>query len=193
MRNATVALALACGLLGVCCVSCGESQEFSGWLSTGYQETSLEEAVNLTGVPIPTYLPEGYEIQEVLIETFHKERPQYNEVVLLVSDKEIEKRVSARTNAEDSYKGYDYKCKMEIDVRWTEDGGPGKPPCGEIDQDCKLVHMNGGGWLVVRGDSRVFFFYPSGAKPGFQIVITAGKGLPEGELLKVAESMNYLA
>lgn len=174
-----------------CCVSSGE---LSSWLPLRAQKTSLEEASNFIGVPIPvpTYLPKGCKIQEVFIEPFY-ERPSGSRITLLISDKKIEKEITTHVdNAGRTQQRYEFKCRMQMRMWWSENGGPGKPPCGDSD-NCKLVDVGEGkGWLADWGAYRQLWFWPHSYKPGFEIVLSAGKRMPKEELIKVAESMTYV-
>ncbi|GAI42027.1 unnamed protein product, partial [marine sediment metagenome] len=61
-------------------------------LALTVQKTTLEEASNIVGlaVPVPTYLPESYEVQEVYLRPMTSGPPG---VILLISDREIERKL----------------------------------------------------------------------------------------------------
>lgn len=134
-----------------------------------YQKTTLEETGNIIGltVPTPTYLPKGYEIQEVYI----KDTGDSTEwiVVLLISDDGIE------------WKGTEYQCNMRLTVYWHDAGGL-KMPWAERVQIGDSYGMlekekdhNDLSWII---------------QPGRKLVLSAGKNISAKELTKIAESVN---
>jgi len=168
------------------------SDEITCYLSIEDQETSLEEASKFIGktIPVPTYLPKNCKIQEVFIWRDYK-NPLHSDITLLISDKEIEKKL---VTYRDNLQRYDCKCKMKIWMDWSDVWGPGKPPC-DPGKGCKLVEVWEGnkGWLDERGNSRTLEFWPGGYQPGFEIDLSASKRLlSEEELIKVAQSMTYI-
>jgi hypothetical protein len=78
-------------------------------ISHSYKISSLEEASKLVGwdvpVPVPTYLPEGCEIREVIAKG--------SRVYIVISDEEIE------------WSGEEFRAVMVIQVFWTSQGLPG--------------------------------------------------------------------
>ena len=74
-----------------------------------YEISSLEEASKLAGwdvpVPLPTYLPEGCEIQEIIAKG--------SRVYIVISDEEIE------------WSGNEFRAVMVIQVFWTSQVLPG--------------------------------------------------------------------
>jgi hypothetical protein len=133
-----------------------------------YQKTTLEEAGNIIGltVPTPTYLPEGYEIQEVYIEDTGSSTEWI--VVILISDEEIE------------WIGNEYQCQMRITVYWHDVGGLKMPWAErvEIGDSYGMLEKekdhNDLSWII---------------RPGRKLVLSASKNIPKGELVKVAESV----
>ena len=90
-------------LLTFSCMGC--SSAFTSPLETSAQKTTLEEAGNILGVPMPApaYLPEGYEIRETYIND--------REVTLLISDEAIERKLVTGEDAELSgSQYYEVKC-----------------------------------------------------------------------------------
>jgi hypothetical protein len=146
------------------------SATFTGTLDLNdYQKTTLEEAGNIIGltVPMPTYLPEGYEVQEVYI----KDTGNSTEwiVALLISDGEIE------------WIGNEYQCQMRITVYWRDVGGL-KMPWAE-----RVKIGDGYGMLEKEKDHNDLSWI---IRPGRKLVLSAGKDIPTKELTKIAESVN---
>lgn len=143
---------------------------FTGTLDLNdYQKTTLEEAGNTIGmtVPMPTYLPEGYEVQEVYI----KDTGNSTEwiVVLLISGGEIE------------WIGNEYQCQMRITVYWRDVGGL-KMPWAE-----RVKIGDSYGMLEKEKDRNDLSWI---IRPGCKLVLSAGKDIPTKELTKIAESVN---
>jgi len=147
------------------------------------QRTTLEEASDMMGVnvPAPTYLPEGYKIQEVYI----KERGDntVDRVVLLISDEEIEWHGNE----------YQYKIRMRttcgfvigLKMPWARQVKIGKIGGREVwghlvDKEGDYNEL----WYQWQPDSH-------GWDEWFEIVISASKDILEEELIKVAESTLY--
>ena len=99
----------------------GESFGFRG------KQVSLEEASRLIGaeVPVPAYLPAGYDVQEVYIGVGNKT------VKLLISNRQIEKIDREPQNGPKDYLIHYVKCNMYIDVSFEKDlrgVGPSSKP-----------------------------------------------------------------
>jgi len=132
-----------------------------------YQKTTLEEAGNIIGLAVftPTYLPEGYEVREVYI----KDTGDSTEwiVVLLISDGGIE------------WKGKEYQCNMRLTVYWHDVGGLKMPWADRVQIGDsygmleKEKDHNDLSWII---------------QPGRKLVLSAGKGIPAKELIKIAAS-----
>ena len=100
----------------------GCSATFTSPLELNAQKTTLEEASGIIGVPVPvpTYLPEDYEIREVYVTGEH-------EVTLLISDEVIEKKLVGKQVVTDvgtvvTPQRYDVKSKMRMIIRWYPEG-----------------------------------------------------------------------
>lgn len=178
---------LAADLLVVMALLVGGCQSgvatFANELPFKAQKITLEEADSIIGAPLPapTYLPEGCKIQEVYAVD--------STVVLLFSDKEIEKELVSYTDASGNRQRYDFRCKMEMDVRWYSKGGmPIRLP-GE------KVEFNGcWGWILDEGDHNTLWWnwYPDPDEPGmFELVLSASKGISKKALVRVAASTLY--
>jgi len=161
----------------------GCSSAFTSQLDPSARKTTLEEAGNILGVPIPVpaYLPEGYEIRETYIND--------REVTLLISDEAIERKLVTGEEAMGAGpQRYDVKCKMRLVMRWYPGGGvPVRLPV-------EKVHINESwGFLQDKGDHNALWwdwFPEQGNSAMFEIVLAAGKGIPKEELVKVAESIS---
>lgn len=161
----------------------GCSSAFTSPLESSAQKTTMEEAGSILGVPIPapTYLPEGYEIQE----TYINER----EVTLLISDETIERTLVTGEEATDvDSQHYEVKCKMRLVIRWYPEGGvPVRLPVEKVQINERW------GFIQDRGDHNALWwdwFPEQGKSAMFEMVLAAGKGIPKEELVKVAESIS---
>jgi len=157
---------------------------FTGTLELAAQETTLEEASSIVGVT-PTYLPEGYEIQEVYASD--------SRVMLLISDEGIEKKLVTHTDAAGTRQRYEFQCKMRMSISWSSQGVPGglKLP-GERPEIKPSGGITIASVIVDRGGHNDLWWHwrPDPANDGmFEIVISAAKNIPKGELVKVAESV----
>jgi len=165
-------------------LSCGIfSSTFTSPLPLDAQMLSLEEAGSILGVavPVPTYLPEGYKIQETYL---IGER----EVTVLISDDAIEKNlVGTNTSGVLTPQRYDVRSKMRMIIRWSPEGG------GPIKLPVEKVQINESwGFLQGRGDHRALWWdwFPEPDKPAmFELVLAASKRISKEELVKVAESV----
>jgi len=161
----------------------GCSSAFTSPLESSAQKTTMEEAGNVLGVPLPmlAYLPEGYEIRE----TYINER----EVTLLISDEAIERTlVTGEEATGDGSQHYEVKCKMRLVMRWYPEGGmPVRLPVEKV-----KINENWG-FLQDRGDHNALWWDLSSEQGGeamFEMVLAAGKGVPKEEMVKIAESIS---
>ncbi len=156
-----------------------------------YEETNLEDATNIIGLtlPLPTYLPEGYEIREVYIWA------EGRDLILLISDKEIEKElvtftVYAGGTPYQTRQRWDCKCKMEMIIGCPAGGGLKMPWAERVE-----IGQIPGRWVT--GDESNSLWWQIKATPGeedlveiasFEIVLRAGKNISKEEMVKIAES-----
>lgn len=145
------------------------------------QKTTLQEASSIIGVtvPLPSYLPEGYEVREIYVED--------STVRLLISEKETEKRLVTHTDAAGTRQRYEFRCRMTMSISWfSEMGIPIRLPVKQV----KINESTG--FLQDRSDHNALWWnwYPNPGEPGmFELVISANKEIPEKELVEVAESV----
>jgi hypothetical protein len=175
---AWVALLLVISLIGCSATTFTEPLELTA------QKATLEEASSIIGVtvPVPTYLPEGYEIQEVYLDD--------STARLFISDEEIEKKLVTHTDAAGTRQRYEVQCKMEMSVRWYPEGGaPIKLPVEKVQVNEKR------GFLQDRGDHRALWWdwFPEPGKPAmFELVLAASKRISKEDLVKIAESVLFV-
>ncbi len=165
------------------------SGSFAQTLPLTAQKTTLEEASKTLGfaIPVPSYLPNGYNIQDVYI--------QDNSVRLLISNKEIEKKLVTQSGTSGTFQQYEFQCQMEIGIVWNSQGIPGglKLP-GERP---KITPSQGStvASVIVDRESHNDLWWdwrPNSNEPGmFEIVISANKLISGQELVKIAESVRY--
>lgn len=161
-------------------LSCTTPRSYTSTFTTGLtpdaQKTSLEEAADIigVGVPVPTYLPAGLEIQEVYIQDSY-------EVKLIISDQEIEDKKLVSPGH------YGVQCKMALIVRWL-------PPVDIKIPDGRVEFNGSAGWLAEHEDRNALWWnlYETGSPEGFfELVLVAIKEIPKRELVKVAASVGW--
>ena len=119
-------------------------------------------------MPIPTYLPKGYEIQEAYIHESQNHSDSW-EIVLLVSDSEIEHSYGI------------FQCKIMLTIYDFFLGGFKMPWTEKVDLE-KTGHT---ALLEKRDESNALYW----SIRGYAAVLRAGKGIPIRELTKIAASM----
>jgi len=159
----------------------GCSDTFTGTLELTTRETTLEEAASSIGntVPVPAYLPAGYEIKEIYFDGSY--------VRVLISDKGVPKKLVTHTDASGTRQRWEIECKMLWSVRWSESGAP---PVRLPVEKVKL-HENWG-FLQDRGDHRALWWNwsPVPSESGmFELILAATKRISKEELVKIAESV----
>ena len=154
------------------------------------QETTLKEARNTVGlgVPVPTYMPENYEVQEVYLSPMVSGPPG---VILLISDRKIERNLVTRTDAAGTRQYYELQCRMTMSVRWHSDGLILPPKISS--SMGKSVNINEGSGLIIWGEEindLWWIWHPDPNDEGlFVLEISVSKDFPEEELARVAESV----
>jgi len=155
------AIALMTSLLVAPLVGCQQKP-------TEPQKLTLEEAGYVVGwpVPAPTYLPQGYEIQQVYVKD--------KTVILRISDEELEDGL---------------QWKMGMTISWHSEGIP-----GGLKLPGERVKINEStGVIVDRGDHNDLWWQwrlDPGRLEMFEFKLSAIKGIPKEELVKVAESVS---
>jgi len=161
---------------------------FTVVLELSAQKTTLAEASSIMGVnvPVPTYLPEGYEVQEIYVEGSTIVR-------LLISDRETEKKLVMHTDRAGTRQRYELRCRMTMRIRWDNDGHlipPAKAPVPK-----RGVKINASDGLIMVEDDTNDLWWTWRPDPDdeglFELEISANKDIPEEELVKIAESVQY--
>jgi len=166
------------------------SGKFTTTIKTSAQKTTLIEASKSLGfaVPAPDYLPNNYEIKEIYVGV--------SSAYLLISDKEIEEKLVARTSKNGTNQEYEFKCSMKISISWHGGGIPGgiKIP-GKHPKITPIQGITESYPIVSRLTYNTLWWHwrPKSDDPGmYSISITANKHVSMGELVKVAESMRLI-
>jgi hypothetical protein len=178
--NKRVSTLLATGLelsiMAAMLLGCRPPEEFVSSIKLGddgFQKTALEELNNRTWekpLPIPTYLPKGYEIQEAYIRESQEESDfEFLEIVLLISDSEIEHSYGI------------FQCKIMLTIYPEFPGGFKMPGTEKVELE-KTGHT---ALLEKRDESNALYW----SIRGYAAVLRAGKGIPIRELTKIAASM----
>jgi len=129
------------------------------------RESSLEEAVEVLGldIPMPSYLPEGYEIEKTVLK----------------SERAVSLMITNRGGS-----------KMDLDISWREKG---MLPVRGLDGlgGWIGIDINGGKGYFGEGDDRNTIYWnlfpPDNGL--FVLKLSADKDIPTGELLLIAESV----
>jgi len=134
-------------------------------------EVSLDEASDILGVnvPMPNYLPKGYEIRKVYLEE--------NIVTLVVSGEQV---------------GADLQWGMKIDVIWNSSQvfEPIELPFERIEIDDSIT-----GFIIQRETVNELWWewFPDPGDEGwFEFMISAEKAITREEMVKVARGMGKL-
>lgn len=156
---------------------------FTSSLELYTQKMTLEEAAKIMGitVPMPDYLPEGFEIQEVYV--------QNRSARLLISDGPIEKNLVTHTDAAGTRQRYEVQSKIEMSVSWSPEFMiPVRLPEEKVD-----IKGSPGYLLEVENHKRlVWNWFPDPDSLGvFELGIEVGKGISKEELVKIAESVEF--
>lgn len=139
------------------------------------RQVSVEEASRLLGVnvPVPTYLPSDYKIQEVFI--------WENTVTLLISDEEIDYKL------EDE----DLQWKVKLNMTWYSKG-----QVGGLKLPGEWVNIGETRGVIIERETanELWWIWPEDTnpeKPGqFEFRLSAIKGISKAELIRIAESVS---
>ena len=136
-----------------------------------FPEVSLDEASDILGVniPVPNYLPEGYEIRKVYLEE--------NIVTLVISGEQV---------------GTDLQWGIKMNVVWNNSQvfEPIKLPFERIEIDDNIT-----GFIMQRETVNELWWewFPDPGDEGwFEFMISAEKAITEEEMVKVARSMGKI-
>ncbi len=156
---------------------------FSSPLELYAQTTSMEEAAKVIGIsiPVPDYLPAGFEIQELYV--------QSGSVRLLISDGPIEKRLVTHTDAAGTRQRYEVQSKMEMSVSWSSESKiPVRLPVEKVDINGRT------GYLLNTSNpmTLIWNWFPEPDEQGmFELGLEVGRGITKEELVKIAESVEF--
>ncbi len=155
------------------------------------KKTTIEEASKIIGViiPVPNYLPKGYEVQEVYNGTSD------NVVILLISDGPIEKKTIEFTDENENYPGYEVKCEMVLYIFFDDKAFP------KIESTTPGVNVRiNENWGVIeeQEDGDVIWWSLSAEPLSINSIeieyvtfmLGATKNITREELLKISESVN---
>jgi hypothetical protein len=166
-------LSIMAAVLPGCCLP----KEFTSSIrlgDDGFQQTTLEELNSRAWkkpLPLPTYLPKGYEIQEVYIKVYDGSQEESDfedwEIMFLISDSEIEHLDGA------------FRCKIMLTIYEFFPGGFKMPWAEKV-----ALEKTGHTALLDRGDETNGLYWSC----GYATVLRAGKGIPVKELIRIAAS-----
>lgn len=165
------------------------SDTFTSFVPLSAEKTSLEEASSIMGVavPVPSYLPKGYKIQEAYIE----EGINHDAMTLLISDKQIDKRLATYTDADGTHQHYEFQCKMQMDICHWHSEQPLMPI--KVPDKGKRVKINESKGVIMYMDDHNELWWQwdpnAGYRGAFEFRLSASKRIGERELVRVAESV----
>lgn len=153
-----------------------------------YKNMTLEGVANTAefAIPIPDYLPDDWDIQEIYIESSH--------VRLIISDKNLDKLLVTRTANNRTFQEYEFQCMMDIGITYGDIVGGLKLP-GERPPINPTVGLTAASVIMEHGNTHTLWWdwRPSNVAPVmYEITFTASNLISKNELVKVAESMTFL-
>lgn len=144
----------------------------SGELQDSWKQTSIFEIESMLRVklPVPTYLPSGYEIMEVY---YYQpiSNPQITAVLLLISDRQVK------------WIGEKYICRVALEIGWNELGLGLKMPWAEYVEAVR-------GRLEKKDNKYVLWWESYGdiSSLGSTLRLHASEEFSKDELVKIAAS-----
>lgn len=160
----------------------GGPATFTEVLELSAQSVTLAEARESVGgeIPVPAYLPKGYEIREVYLRN--------SSIRFIISDEVIEKEMVTHTDAAGTRQRYEYQSKMEMGISWQIQGVPGglKLPGDRVNIGETT------GVIFDSGDHYALWWQPRPdvEQPGqYEMVLSASKSFSKDELVRIAESV----
>ncbi len=142
-------------------------------IDRSWQKADVSEIESLLGqkLPMPTYLPSGYEIKEVYYFQEPNSNPQVTDIILLISDQPI------------SWLRNEYTCRITFSIGWNSAGLGLKLPSAEYIQE-----ING---KLEQKDNKYILWWESYGSPGSlgsTLKLTANQQFSKDELIKIAAS-----
>jgi len=145
----------------------------SGELPAGWQKTNNIELEHLIGthLPIPTYLPSGYEIKEVYYTHEPSDSPPSTNILFLISDRQVE------------WVDSQYTCQLALSLDWNNAGLGLKMPWAEYIPEIR-------GRLEDKESEYTLWWetYGSPKSLGSTLRLHASNQFPKEELIKIADS-----
>jgi len=160
----------------------GGPATFTEVLELSAQSVTLAEARESVGweIPMPTYLPKGYEIREIYLRD--------RSIRLLISNEAIEKDLVTHTDAAGTRQRYEYQSKMEMGISWHSQGIAGglKLPGDRVNiGEAQGVIFDAGDHYDLWWQPR-----PDPQQPGqYEMVLSASKLFSKDDLVRITESV----
>jgi len=145
----------------------------SGELPNGWQKTTITGLEHLLGtqLPVPTYLPAGYEIKEVYYSQEPNSTPPVTEILLLISEQRVQ------------WVGNKYTCRLALSLGWNEAGLGLKMPWAEFIPDIRGRLEDKSGEYILWWES-----YGSPKSLGSTLRLHASNQFSKEELVRIAAS-----
>lgn len=145
----------------------------SGELESGWQKSTIRElnqSLN-TYLPVPTYLPSDYKIQEVYYISEPNNKPPSTEIILLISEQPVR------------WADNRYTCRLALSLGWNHAGLGLKMDWAEYIPGIR-------GRLEVKdGEYRLWWeTYGSPKSLGSTLILHASNDFPREEMIKIAAS-----
>lgn len=145
----------------------------SGELKSGWQRTTLPMVESLLGqkLPIPTYLPPGYQLREAYYYQEPNSSPQVTDILLLISEQQVKWAASR------------YTCRLVLEIDWNAPGFGLKMPWAEYIPTIRGRLEEKDGEFVLWWES-----YGSPKSQGSTLRLHASQQFSKDDLIKIAAS-----
>lgn len=167
-------------MLLVLATGCTSSQEkpvysgpsFSDELESGWQKTTIPEMESLLAakLPVPSYLPSGYEIKEVYYHQAPKSTPPVSDIRLLISDQPI------------AWDSKQFTCRLVFEIGWHKLGLGLKMPWAQYIPEVRGRLENKDGAYVL------WWEYGADQFPSSTLRLYSSNQFSKDELVKIAVS-----
>ena len=173
-----IALMVALLMISGCQATDGNTSVYagptiSGELPAGWQETNNVELEHLIGthLPIPTYLPSGYELKEAYYVHEPSDSPPSTNILFLISDRQVE------------WVDSQYTCQLALSLGWNNAGLGLKMPWAEYIPEIRGRLEDKEGEYTLWWET-----YGSPKSLGSTFRLHASNQFPKEELIKIAAS-----
>ncbi len=146
----------------------------SGYLESGCQKTTIKEIESFIGdtLPLPAYLPSGYEIKEVYYSHHPEDSPPTTNIYLLISDQPV------------AWNDLQYRCRLVLYIGWNRATLGLKMPWAEFIKEA-------GGRLEEKDGEYRLWKSSYGTFMDSTVILSASRDFSKDELIKIAGSIPH--